>query len=44
MTRRISICDSFRRTFIVPLADFVNHGQDMVRFGLMNKEFESLNI
>jgi hypothetical protein len=43
MTRRISISDEFRRTFIVPLADFINHGEDLARFGLFNKQYEKTN-
>jgi hypothetical protein len=40
MTRRMQISDDFKYTFLVPFADFVNHGEDMVRFCLINSKYE----
>jgi hypothetical protein len=40
MTRRMRVCDIYTGTFLVPLADFINHGADMARFSLFNKQFE----
>jgi hypothetical protein len=40
----MQVSDSLDATFLVPFADFVNHGEDRTRFGLFNVQLELENF
>jgi len=40
MSRRLSISNEYKYSYLVPLVDMVNHSESMSRFCIINQEYE----
>lgn len=41
MSRRLSISNNYDYSYLLPLIDMVNHGDNTCRFGLINEDYEN---